>query len=132
MTGEKDLQTLLLTLRPQLDSDQFVFLTFEKSAYGDHAELKPIGAFAEQEGLTLVVKKTAAARHGYSYDSVFRKITLKIHSSLEAVGLTAAISTRLAHYGISANIIAGYYHDHVFVPEQQAQQALSALQEFEQ
>lgn len=132
MPGETDLDILLRTLNPQLDADSFVFLTFANKAYGDHEALQPIGAFSEHEGLTLVVEKSQADHNAHPYSAVFRKITLTIHSSLEAVGLTAAVSTRLAQYGISANIISGYYHDHVFVPEQCANLALSVLQDFTQ
>ena len=56
-----------------------------------------------------------------------RCITLTVHSSLEAVGLTAAIATELAGLGISANVVAAYYHDHVFVPCAQAEQAVAGL-----
>ncbi|EEX37900.1 hypothetical protein VIB_002032 [Vibrio metschnikovii CIP 69.14] len=66
------------------------------------------------------------------FDSVFSLITLTVHSSLEAVGLTAAFATKLASYGISANVIAGYYHDHIFVQSTLAEKALQALQEFTQ
>ncbi|WP_036823971.1 ACT domain-containing protein, partial [Photobacterium sanctipauli] len=58
---------------------------------------------------------------------VFKGITLTVHSSLEAVGLTAAVATRLAEYSISANVVAAYYHDHVFVPVNRAEEALQAL-----
>ena len=78
---------------------------------GDHSEMEPIAAFSENEGLTLVVPKSKADSHGLGYGSAFKCITLKIHSSLEAVGLTAAISTKLTEYNVSANVIAGYYHD---------------------
>ena len=50
-----------------------------------------------------------------------------VHSSLEAVGLTAIVSGKLAAYEISANVIAGYYHDHIFVPEQFADEALERV-----
>ena len=77
----------------------------------------------------MVVARQDADRAGLAYDSVFRCITLNVHSSLEAVGLTAAVSGKLAETGISANVIAAYYHDHIFVPAEKADAALSALNE---
>lgn len=64
------------------------------------------------------------------FEGSFRQITLTVHSSLEAVGLTAAVSTKLASKGISANVIAAYYHDHIFVQSSKADAGLLALQEF--
>jgi hypothetical protein len=43
------------------------------------------------------------------------------------VGLTAVVAGKLAVYDISVNMIAGYYHDHLFVPAAQAEQALELL-----
>jgi len=57
-----------------------------------------------------------------------RQITLTVHSSLEAVGLTAAFATELTRHGISANVVAGYYHDHIFVGAGDAERAVAALQ----
>ena len=68
-----------------------------------------------------------AASHGLVASAPMRCITLTVHSSLEAVGLTAAIATELARFGVSANVVAAYFHDHVFVPSAQAEQALAAL-----
>ncbi len=88
-----------------------------------------MASFREAEGLTLLVTKEDADKAGFNYESVFRGITLTVHSSLEAVGLTAAVSGKLAEEGISANMIAAYYHDHIFVPAEEADAALSALEE---
>jgi hypothetical protein len=81
----------------------------------------------EQEGLTLVVEQSEADTAGLSYEYVAAWITLEVHSALEAVGLTAAISKALTDAGISCNVVAGYTHDHLFVPEDRAQDALAAL-----
>jgi hypothetical protein len=91
--------------------------------------LLPVATFAEAAGLTLVLSAATADSAGMHYDEQFRQITLTVHSSLQAVGLTAAVSTKLTEKGISANVIAAYYHDHIFVPVAQAEQALLALQE---
>ena len=129
MTGEIELKKLLATMSPALITGEFVFLTFENAGYGDHADLHPIAAFTEAEGLTLVIPKSEADSHALSYESVFKQITLRVHSSLDAVGLTAAFSQKLAEHGISANVIAGYFHDHIFVQIKDAQKAIAALSE---
>jgi|TARA_B100000795_G_scaffold169603_1_gene127846 hypothetical protein len=130
MTGEEDLNKLLVLLEPNLLPSDFVFCTAANLKYGDLAELQPIASYQEEEGLTLVLDKKAADGAGLAYDSVFNCITLTVHSSLDAVGLTAAISGKLAANGISANIIAAYHHDHVFVQKCNAQSALQLLTEF--
>jgi hypothetical protein len=108
---------------------EYVFCTFPKARYGDHSNLEPIAAITETEGLTLVVPKMNADREGLAYESVFRGITLTVHSSLHAVGLTAAFANKLAEHGISANVLAGFYHDHIFVPLQCGKRAFEALNE---
>ena len=128
MTGETNLKQLLATMAPCLGSEEYVFCTVP-GQYGDHAALSPLASFQEAEGLTLVLTKSVAEQESLSFQSSFRSITLTVHSSLEAVGLTAAVSTELAAHGISANVIAAFYHDHIFVPAQQAEKALEALQE---
>ena len=82
----------------------------------------------EREGLTLVVTKQMADERGLDYSCVMNKITLQVHSSLEAVGLTAAFSNALKGADISANVIAGFSHDHTFVPVNDAQRAVLAIQ----
>lgn len=127
MTGENNLQKLLASMAPELLDGEFVFCTFKNARYGDFAELEPIAAVKETEGLTLVIPKTRADEQNLTYDSVFKGITLTVHSSLDAIGLTAAFSDKLAEYGISANVIAGYYHDHIFVQNEHAARAVAAL-----
>jgi hypothetical protein len=129
MVGEEDLDTLLVLLKPSLLPGDFVFCTAANLKYGDFAELQPLASYQEEEGLTLVLLKQSADVAGLAYDSVFNCITLMVHSSLEAVGLTAAVSGKLAANGISANVMAAYHHDHVFVPENKAQVALQLLTE---
>ena len=129
MEGEENLDKLLSLLQPSLLPGDFVFCTAANLKYGDLAELQPLASYKEEEGLTLVLDKQAADDAGLAYNSVFNCITLLVHSSLDAVGLTAAVSSRLAAKGISANVIAAYYHDHVFVPKEKAQFALQLLTE---
>lgn len=129
MSGETDLGRMLASLSPVLADGEFVFCSFADARYGDHAGLEPIAVIDEPEGLTLVVPKPNADAQALSYATVFRMISLGVHSSLEAVGLTAAFASKLAERGISANVVAGYYHDHLFVPRERAEEAVDALDE---
>lgn len=129
MTGETNLATLLATMSPVVMDGEFVFLSFPDAAYGDHANLNPIASVAEVEGLTLVVAKILADQYDMDYQSSYKGITLEVHSSLDAVGLTAAFSDTLSEHGISANVIAGYFHDHIFVQSADVNQAMIALRQ---
>ena len=120
---------MLQTLTPQLADGDFVFVTFPDATYGDGGTLSPIAAMMESEGLTLVVPRPKAEEAGIPYEGVFCCITLSVHSSLQAVGLTAAFSRKLTEPGISANVIAGFYHDHLFVQHEDADRAMAALAE---
>ena len=87
--------------------------------------------FQEKEGVTLIITKQQAIDSHIDYESVYKLISLNVHSSLDAVGLTAAFSAKLAEKNISANVVAAYYHDHIFVPEEKAEQALMAICELQ-
>ena len=95
----------------------------------DYASLEPVGTFREKEGLTLILPTSVAELHKLVSSGSYRQITLNVHSSLEAVGLTAVVSTALARNGISANVVAGFYHDHIYVPSSRADRALAVLRE---
>ncbi|MCX5250526.1 ACT domain-containing protein [Streptomyces sp. NBC_00201] len=124
MAGETDLSKLLSGMRPELNPGRYVFTTVE----GDiPAGVAPVVTVAEPEGLTLVVRQEEADAAGLAYDYVAGWITLRVVSALEAVGLTAAFARELAEAGLSCNVVAGYHHDHIFVPHEQAEQAVAAL-----
>ncbi|MGP8303489.1 ACT domain-containing protein [Streptomyces inhibens] len=124
MTGERDLQVLLSDMRPELNEGRYVFTT----APGALPEgLTPVVTVAEPEGHTLVVRQEEADRAGLAYDYVAGWITLRVHSALDAVGLTAAVATALAQAGLSCNVVAGFHHDHLFVPYDAADEALRLL-----
>lgn len=129
MTAITDLNILLKSMSPELVEGDYVFCTVD-GGLADYVQLEPIATFREREGLTLVLTEKVATQAQLSFDGVFSMITLSVHSSLEAVGLTAAFATKLGSYGISANVIAGYYHDHIFVQKDKAEAAMSALREF--
>ena len=131
MTGETDLGVLLEGLKPSLGSRAYVFCSVPGARYGDLAQLRPLASFQEPEGLTLVLTQEKADGEGLVYEGIFRCISLHVHSSLEAVGLTAAVATELAAHAISANVIAGFHHDHIFVPSRQADLAMARLRALE-
>lgn len=130
MAGETNLATLLSSMTPKLAEGEFVFVSMENGHYGQASELQPIGMFIEKEGMTLIIPKSLADHNNLSYESTFHCITLTVHSSLDAVGLTAAFSNKLSEHNISANVVAGYYHDHIFVQTCHSQKAMNALDEF--
>jgi len=132
MAGETNLEKLLVLMRPKLLPGTYVFCTVSNLSYAQLDELQPLATCQEAEGLSLLLEKSMADRAGYEYAAEFRGITLSVHSSLEAIGFTAAISGKLAALDISANIIAAHYHDHVFIPADKAELALNALSEFQQ
>ncbi|MEZ9524247.1 ACT domain-containing protein [Enterovibrio norvegicus] len=131
MAGIKELDQLLASMHPALIDGEWVFCTVS-GALSEHIALDPRATYQEEEGMTLLVSKSAADQAGLNYEGVYKQITLTVHSSLDAVGLTAAVATKLADKGISANVIAAYYHDHIFVQAEKAEPALAALQEFVQ
>lgn len=114
-------------LDPVLLDKEYVFCTFPSSRYGEHSNLEPLASFSEKEGLTLVLLKETAQLNSLSFDGIFRCISLNLISSLTSVGLTAKISRLLADNKISANIYAGYYHDHIFVPQDKSKDAIKLL-----
>ncbi len=126
MAGERDLRRLLSGMAPQRASGTYVFTTVPGPEVPDG--LTPVATVREDEGLTLVLPREEADRVGLSYDHVAARITLQVHSDLAAVGLTAAVSTALARAGISCNVLAGYHHDHLFVPADEADRALTVLE----
>ncbi len=126
MAGERDLATLLRDLRPVLNPGRYVYCTLPTKA---PAGLRPVATVAEPEGVTVVVTQEEADALGLRYAYVAAWITLRVHSALEAVGLTAAVATRLAEEGISCNVVAGYHHDHLFVAVEDAERAVRALEE---
>lgn len=127
MTGETHLQILLRDMSPATLPEQYVFCTLRDEQITDFLALSPIAYFREQEGVSLVLTRRQAESANLSFDGSFGGITLNVHSSLHAVGLVAAISNALADNGISANVIAAYHHDHVFVPYAQLNRALEIL-----
>lgn len=122
----KELDALLASMQPTLNEGAYVFATLPPGS--DPGALAPLGTFREAEGLTVIVEERQAREHRLPV--VFRAawITLAVHSDLHAVGLTAAVSRALAEAGISCNVVATAFHDHVFVPFESGAEALAVLE----
>lgn len=123
------MRRLLAEMEPRLLPEEFVFCTAPDGESEALADLPALATFREEEGVSLVLERTIAESHGFRYGPVMRCISLTVHSALDAVGLTAAVASRLARRGISANVVAAYFHDHVFVPAAHAEEALESLRE---
>ncbi|RDV10893.1 GNAT family N-acetyltransferase [Arthrobacter sp. RT-1] len=126
MTGDRNLQTLLAGMRPVQRGGEYVYVLWP---HGRPLAGGVEAAVREAEGLTVVLPRAEADRQGLAYDFVGAWITLEIHSALEAVGLTAAVSKALTDARISCNVLAGFHHDHLLVPVADAPRALEVLAE---
>lgn len=124
MQGESDLGQLLRRMRPELSPEPYGIVATRDALPADFTAFATI---AEAEGTTLIAPQDALRRAGLPGGADWARISLTVHSDLAAVGLTAAIATALAARGISANVIAGYYHDHIFVARDQRHDAMAAL-----
>lgn len=122
-----DLSLLLQQMQPVIQPGAFVFVTSPKPQVMWAAAA--ITIVKEPEGSTYVLPQALADEQCITYDFVASWIMLSVHSDLEAVGLTAAVSTALADAGISCNVVAGFYHDHLFVPKEKEADAMLALQQ---
>lgn len=123
--GESNLKKLIANMEPILNEGDYVF-----SSVADLDAIPrniTICEIKEKEGITVILTKSNAERLGLSFEFVAAWITLNIHSSLEAVGLTAAFATALGQNNISCNVVAGYYHDHIFVDTNDKEKAMSVL-----
>ena len=120
--AETDLAVLLRTMEPVLHPEPYGFVIWTGGPL-------PITAFAtvsEDEGMTVVAPLAEMREAGLQSDP-WARISLTVQSDLAAVGLTAAFSGALGREGISCNVIAGFYHDHLFVQWDRRGDALAAL-----
>lgn len=128
MSGEKDLEKLLKSMKPEHNAGKYVFCEIKSLGNINLSEIEML--FREKEGITLILKKEIADKLNLKYSFIASWITLTVHSSLEAVGLTAAFSKALADNGISCNGIAAFYHDHIFVDQKDIEKAMMILNTF--
>ncbi|TGD82924.1 ACT domain-containing protein [Hymenobacter wooponensis] len=126
-TGETNLSQLIRTMRPELQPGTYVYCTVASLTGLDLGEC--LGMFREREGITLILPQATADRLHLPYSFRAAWITLTVHSALEAVGLTAAFAQVLGQANVSCNVIAAYYHDHIFVAAEDAKKALGLLQQ---
>ncbi len=129
MSGEKNLEKLLRSMKPILKEGIFVFANVP-SEKEDSAKDCCIQYFLEEEGMTAILKKEDAQR--LSIEAIYesRMISLMVHSSLDAVGFLATITTKLAKAGISVNPVSAFYHDYLFVPVDKTDLTMKLLAEF--
>jgi hypothetical protein len=120
---------LLAEIDPELDPKEYVFCTGAVAQHVIDGGVGVLGAFTESEGPSVIVERAVLSesepQHGTSL--AMRRIVLTVHSSLTAVGITASVSGALADAGISANVVAAFHHDHLFVPAVDAESALRVL-----
>ncbi|WP_241199390.1 ACT domain-containing protein [Burkholderia multivorans] len=123
--SEKDLAKLCATIEPEMAEPVYVYCSFPDFRLPEW--ISALCTFREIEGLTAVVNLEDAERGALPYTFKARLITLQVHSSLDAVGFLAVVSEHLAKAKIPCNAIAGYYHDHILVPVDRADEAIAVL-----
>lgn len=126
MSGEKDLEKLLREMKPELNDGEYIYTKIKDFSKIDLNDV--LMFFQEKEKATLILKREIADKLRLSYEYICAWITLTIHSSLEAVGLTAAFAKALGEANISCNVVAGYYHDHIFVDIKDKDKAMEVLE----
>jgi hypothetical protein len=126
MTGEVDMQKLIKGMKPELNNGEYVYCIVDSKTQA--VALDPLCYFLEREGVTAILPREKADELNISYESICAWITLTVHSSLDAIGLTAAVSKSLTEANISCNVVAAFYHDHIFVPVKDAARAMQVLQ----
>ena len=125
MAREKKNQAILKKLNPKLNDGEYVFCSVDNIEKIDYNKI--LGSFKEKEGISIIISKKEAVNLRLSFSFIAAWITLRVYSSLEDVGLTAAFSNALNKNGISCNVISGYYHDHIFVNINDKDKAMNIL-----
>lgn len=127
--SRQDLRGLLAHLDPEMLPGRYVYVDLEQAAAQSVSDRLLLASVREPEGLCGVMRQEDADRLGLEYEFIGSWITLRVRSSLDGVGLTAAISAELAAAGIPCNVMAGLHHDHLLVPQEMATSALWTLEQ---
>jgi uncharacterized protein len=125
MSGTTDLKSLLRSMAPVVAEQEYVFTTLKDPSLFEGIDA--LCMFREKEAITAICPKACAEEFRLPFDGTYRQITLTVHSSLQAVGFLAAVSSALAQAGIPCNVVSAFYHDHIFVPAASAPRAASVL-----
>ena len=118
---------MLAALRATREPGVYVYATVADAAAARALPARAI--IEEREATTVVLRREHAIERGLFFDFECAWLTLSVHSALAAVGLTAAVSEALAEAGIPCNVLAGFHHDHILVPEDDVERALAAIDE---
>jgi hypothetical protein len=124
----RDTKGMLAGMTPVLAPGEFVFCTTVDDRLATRASMAALAWFREAEGVSLILGRDDAATLGFDCAVPMRRIVLEVFSSLEGVGLTAAVASALSRAGIACNMVAAYHHDHVFVPSDKAAPAMQILE----
>ncbi len=119
-----DINELIKNINPELVEKSFVFCTINKDI---DMKIAPKMIFREKEGATLILRKGQAEEYGLKYNGIWDLITLNVNSDLNAIGFLAKITEALSKEEISVNTVSAYYHDHLFVPQEKSEKALTVL-----
>ncbi len=125
MAGLDNLEETLRSMVVSCDEVKYGFATVKSTKSIVLEDLQ--ATFKEQEGLAIIAPKDVLEAKGIKYEGPFAKITIDVHTSLEMVGLTAALATELTKNDVSANVVAAYFHDHIFVQYDLRQKAMDAI-----
>mgnify|MGYP001570329292 FL=1 len=125
MTGQTNLSEVLKSMQVSCDNIEYGFASVKDKQVNFDEQV--LGTFKENEGLTVIAQKEYLETNNIQYEGPYAKLTIEIHTSLELVGLTAVLAKKLAENQISANVVAGYFHDHIFVQYAVRQKAIEAI-----
>jgi hypothetical protein len=128
MSGQTDLRAMLQSITVSVRPARYTVLTLPNDEQSPPMGHGVAAVIEEGEGLTVVATVERARTEGWPVDFVAAWLTIDVHSSLEAVGLTAAFSRALGRAGIACNVIAAYYHDHILVPHDESDMAVEVIE----
>ncbi|MDD9724282.1 ACT domain-containing protein [Roseovarius sp. SK2] len=129
MATVRDTTAMIAGMAPVRDPETWHFCTTDDRELAARARPHALAVFGEEEGTSLILPDEAARDLGFAVEMPMSRITLSVHSALDGVGLTAAVATALAGAHIPCNVVAAYHHDHVFVPEELAEDAVAILRD---